>query len=91
MPACWLFGILVFRRLPWLKCRYATTSEAAAKIIVKMLKVRFCRLELVGELIGDDDPVIEELMLGVVIAVDVMVINEVMIEGELTDVVESKC
>ena len=48
-------------------------------------------MELVGELIGDDDPVIEELMLGVVIAVDVMVINEVMIEGELTDVVESKC
>jgi len=83
--ACWLFGISVFRCLPWLKCRYATTSEAAAKIIVKMLKVRFCRLELVGELIGDDDLVIEELMLEVVIAVDVMVINE------LTDVVVSKC
>lgn len=74
-----------------MKCRYAITSEAAAKIIVKMLKVRFCRFELVGELIGDDDPVIEELMLGVVIAVDVMVINEVMIEGELTDVVGSEC
>lgn len=87
MPACWLFGVSVFRCLPWLKCRYATTSEAAAKITVKMLKVRFCRLEL----IGDDDPVIEELMLGAVTAVDVMVINEAMIEGELTDVVGSKC
>ena len=72
-----------------MKCRYATTSEAAAKIIVNMLKVRFCRLELVGELIGD--PVIEELMLEVVIAVGVMVVNEVMIEGGLTDVVASKC
>ena len=82
--ACWLFGISVFRCLPWLKCRYATTSEAAAKITVKMLNVRFCKLELVGELIGDDDPAIEELMLEVVIAVDVMVINE------LTDVVVSK-
>ena len=68
-----------------MKCRYATTSEAAAKITVKMLKVRFCRLELVGELMGDDDLVIEELMLEAVIAVDVMVIIE------LTDVVVSKC
>ena len=90
MPACWLFGVSVFRCLPWWKCKYATTSEAAAKITVKMLNVRFCKLELVGELIGDDDPAIEELMLEVVIAVDVMVINEVIIEGALTDVVGSK-